>query len=62
MKVPAVNERIEHTTFGRGTVQRVRKDQFGGSVMIDFDVHGKKELCWYFAHTKCKILEKEIHK
>ncbi len=51
MALPKVKDRINHSTFGVGTVMGVGTDH---SIVVKFDKHGLKELHWGFAKFKCK--------
>lgn len=45
-------DRLQHTIFGKGTVREVNAHRYGGSIVINFDDHGSKELQLSFAAGK----------
>ncbi len=49
-------DRIEHTIFGKGTVEEYNGKKYGGSIVIFFDAHGTKELQLSFCAEKLTLL------
>lgn len=52
---PAIGTRIQHSTFGPGTVMRHTHYGLDGIVIL-FDHRGLKELVWQFAGPKITVL------
>ncbi len=52
-ELPKPGDRIVHTIFGAGTVQKVEtRWAHGPSLLIQFDQFGPKELLWSFCRGK----------
>jgi hypothetical protein len=55
--LPHLADRLNHNTFGPGSVQAVSEGVGLGQVIrIKFDNHGVKDLVWTFAHPKMQRL------
>lgn len=52
IQCPKVNDKIMHEVYGKGTVERVHRTEYGKTILVNFGKHGCKVLYWRFAKHK----------